>query len=72
MKAWGLILSMIVVCSACTTAEKPSPIGAPLEPYVGPPISAPVGYDRAEAGESLPPLNSLVGKGLRPYLVSWR
>jgi len=72
MKAWGLILSMIVMCTACTTAGKPSPIGAPLEPYVGPPMSVPVGYDRADAGARDSPLNSLVGKGLRPYLASWR
>lgn len=72
MKAWGLILSAILACSACTTTEKASPIGAPMEPYTGPPISMPVGYDRAEADINASPLNSLVGKGWRHYLATWR
>lgn len=72
MKAWGLVFSAIMVCSACATAEKTSPIGAPLEPYTGPAITVPDDYDRADAGANPSRLNSLVGNGWRHYLASWR
>ena len=51
MKAWGLIFSIAALCQACSTPRPVAPvINSPIEPYVGPELSAPVDFDRADAG----------------------
>ncbi|MDP3493137.1 MAG: hypothetical protein Q8R82_08480 [Hyphomonadaceae bacterium] len=51
MKAWGLIFSIAAVCVACSTPQSAMPVSSPIEPYVGPPLSAPIEFDRADAGK---------------------
>ena len=52
MKAWGLCLSIVMLCAACSTQETGLPIGAPIEPYLGPTFTPPFDYDRADAGKT--------------------
>jgi len=53
MKAWGLISLIVMVCAGCSTPGVVVPTGAPVEPYVGPVLSAPVDYDRADTGGAI-------------------
>lgn len=53
MKAWGLIIMIAVLCAACSTQPLVAPIAPSVEPYVGPVLSAPIDYDRADANGAL-------------------
>ena len=61
MKTWGLSFSIIMVCAACSTLRTTMPISSPIEPYVGPALSSPVEFDRADAGATkrAPPMATL-------------
>ncbi len=48
MKAWGLLFSIAMLCAACSTQRTSLPISSPIEPYVGPALSVPVEFDRAD------------------------
>lgn len=48
MKAWGLVLFMMVACAACATAPPASHPPSPMDRYGGPPLPDPVNFDRAE------------------------
>lgn len=49
MKAWGLILSIVALCTACATPPASVPVGLP-DAYGGPRMEAPFDLDRADAG----------------------
>jgi hypothetical protein len=53
MKAWGLIFSIVTMCAACSTPRPILPISSPIEPYVGPALSAPIDFDRADVVDSI-------------------
>jgi len=53
MKAWGLIILMTTLCAACSTQLVVAPIAPSVAPYVGPVLSAPIDYDRADANRAL-------------------
>jgi hypothetical protein len=50
MKAWGLILSVLMLCAACSTPRPSLPVGWPEDSYGGPSLPSPVDLDRADAG----------------------
>ncbi len=55
MKAWGLILSLSVLCSACAAPSGSVPVSTPVDRYGGPPMDAPFDLDRADAGATVIP-----------------
>lgn len=49
MKAWGFILVTVAACAACSTPQNVVPVSSPIQPFVGPPLTAPLDFDRADA-----------------------
>lgn len=50
MKTWGLILSVLMLCAACSTPRPSLPVGWPEDSYGGPSLPSPVDSDRADLG----------------------
>ena len=44
MKAWGLFLSLVLLCAGCAMPPEPGP---QLDRYGGPPLQDPANFDRA-------------------------